>query len=169
MDLPVIQFVPEDNSKQVEIGIFYRGRLENETEGQLFHNLLQENSNVATPVALSPGQIKSLCSVLDLTGFNQYSYPPAMSGYAADFHLRSAQILLLNGRAVLKVDGEFRADQKPDSYYGTYYVDADNKGRKIYEIYLQSSDRDTYLRTLPVFNEITSSIEWQTIEKTTLF
>lgn len=168
MDLPVVLLVPDDG-KQVEIGIFYRGRLESEEDGTYFHSLLEQHSTATQAVALTPGQIKSLSKILDLAGFNQYSFPSQMSGYNADFNLRTAQILVINDRTVLKVDGEFKADTKTDAYYGSVFVDADNRGRKIYEIFLLAADKDTYLRTLPLFKELTESIEWQTMEKTTFF
>ncbi|MBX9572123.1 MAG: hypothetical protein K2X77_24735 [Candidatus Obscuribacterales bacterium] len=168
MDLPVVLLVPEDG-KQVEIGIFYRGRLESEEDGTYFHNLLEQNASTSHAVALTPGQIKALSKILDLAGFNQYSFPSHLSGYNADFHLRTAQILVINNRSVLKVDGEFKADLKADAFYGSIFVDADNRGRKIYEIFLLAADKETYLRTLPLFKEVTDSIEWQQLEKTTFF
>jgi hypothetical protein len=168
MDLPVVLLIPDDG-KQVEIGIFYRGRLESEEDGNYFHSLLEQNSSAEHPVALSPTQIKALSRILDLAGFNQYSFPSQLSGYNADFQLRTAQILVINNRTVLKVDGEFKADTKPDAFYGAVFVDADNRGRKIYEIFLLAQDKETYLRTLPLFKELTESIEWQTLEKTTFF
>ena len=168
MDIPVILLVPEDGSRAVEIGIFYRGRLESEPDGYIFHELLTQNSDSASSTALTPSQIKSLNRVLDLAGFNQYSYPMELSGYAADFFLRTAQVKVLNGRSLLKVDGEFRADMNPDSYYVSYFVDADNRGRKIYEIFMLGKDKESYLLTLPLFKDLMESIQWQTMDKQTL-
>lgn len=170
MDLPVVLLVPEQESAaRLEIGIFYRGRLESEEDGQYFHQLLEQHVKAIKPTALTPTQIKSLTRVLDLVGFNQYSYPTQMSGYMADFYLRTAQIHIINEKAVLRVDGEFKADNKTDVYYNSLFIDADNRGRKVYEIYLLSSDKDLYLRHLTVFKEMTESIEWQTLERSTIF
>jgi len=160
MDLPVVQLILPGKEEEMEIGILYRGKLENEFDGENFHALLQMNKETATPVALSPGEIRSLTRVLNLAGFNQYAFPRHITGYNPDFLLRSAQVFLLNGRPVLKVDGEFKADINTDTFFACLYAEADNAGRKIYEIYLRATDRETYLRTLPAFRSIAESIEW---------
>jgi len=160
LELPVIQLSLPGKEEDLEIGIFYRGKLESQDDGDNFHALLQQHSQSQAPVALSPGQIRSLTRILDLAGFNQYVFPRHLSGYNPDFQLRSAQVCILNGRPVLRVDGEFRADVAPDTYYLCLYVEGDKSGRKIYELYLRASDRALYFRALPAFNQLLESIEW---------
>lgn len=160
LELPVIQLSLPGKEEDLEIGIFYRGKLESEDDGDNFHALLQQHKEAQGPAALSPGQIRSLTRVLDLAGFNQYVFPRHLSGYNPDFQLRSAQVLVLKGRPVLRVDGEFRADVSPDTFYLCFYVEADKSGRKIYELYLRATDRTLYFRALPAFNQLVDSIEW---------
>jgi hypothetical protein len=159
-DLPVVQLVIPGMEEDLEIGIFYRGKLESQADGENFHALLEMNREIAAAVALSPGEIRSLTRVLNLAGFNQYSFPRHITGYNPDFQLRTAQVLLLNGRPVLKVDGEFKADISTDTYFACVFVEADEGGRMIYELYLRASNKDTYLRALPAFRLIAESIEW---------
>ncbi len=159
-ELPVVKlFIPELEDR-LEIGILYRGRLESESDGENFHALLELYKTTTEPVSLGPGQIRSLQRVLNLAGFNQYSFPRHVSGYSADFQLRTAQVLVLNGRPVLRVDGEFKADQAPDTFYECVFVDADNKGRKIYELYLRATDKLNYLRALLTFRKLSETIDW---------
>lgn len=160
MELPVVQLTLPGKENDLEIGIFYRGKLESESDGANFHALLEMNKHAQQPVSLSPGQIRSLSRVLDLTGFNQYIFPRHISGYNPDFQLRTAQVFVLRGRPVLRVDGEFKADIKTDTYYACLYIDADNSGRKIYEFYLKASDRDTFFRAFSIFKQIAETIEW---------
>lgn len=160
IDLPVLQLTLPGKEDELEIGIFYRGRLESEDDGENFHALLEQHRGLDTPMALGPVQIRSITRILNLAGFNQYSFPRHLSGYSPDFHLRTAQVMSLNGRPVLRVDGEFRADIAPDTYYGCLFVEADDTGRKIYEMYLRANSRDTFFWALSAFNQIASSVEW---------
>lgn len=159
-ELPVLQLVLPGKEEELEIGIFYRGKLETEEDGENFHALLEQYQYVDSPVSLSPGQIRSLSRILALAGFNQYSFPRHLTGYNPDFTLKTAQVFLLNGKPVLKVDGEFKADTEADMHFGCIYVEADTKGRKVYELYVQATNRDVYLRALPSFKMITDSIVW---------
>ncbi len=159
-ELPVVQLTIPGREDHFEIGIFYRGRLESEKDGENFHALLEQNKDLCEALFLSPGQIRSLSRTLNLAGFNQYSFPRHLSGYSADFQLRSAQVIILSGRPVLRVDGEFKADQLTDTYYESLFVDADNKGRKIYEFYVRASEKNAYSRALPIFRTMTETIEW---------
>lgn len=160
MELPVIQLSLPGKEDSLEIGIFYRGKLESEDDGANFHALLEQNKESKTAVTLTPGQIRSLTRTLDLAGFNQYVFPRHLSGYNPDFQLRSAQVYVLNGRPVLRVEGEFKADLDTDTYFACLYVEADSSGRKVFELYLRASDRDTFFKGLQVFKQINESIEW---------
>jgi hypothetical protein len=160
MELPLLQLNLPGKEELVEIGIFYRGRLESVEDGENFHLLLERNKEAEAPVALSPGQIKSLARIMDTTGFNQYAFPAHLTGYNADFQLRTAQVVLINGRPVLRVDGEFKAESTPDAFYGCLYVEADEAGRKVYELYLRASDKRNYMYALAAFNLIAESVEW---------
>ncbi|MBX9688677.1 MAG: hypothetical protein K2X27_18355 [Candidatus Obscuribacterales bacterium] len=160
LDLPVLLLTIPGLEDELEIGIFYRGKLESPADGENFHALLQRHKTAEAPVALSPGQIRSLSRVLNLAGFNQYTFPKQLTGYNADFQLRTAQVVVLNGRPVLMVDGEFRADESADAFFGCLFVEADDSGRKIYELYLKAADKELYLRSLNTFRQVTESIEW---------
>lgn len=160
MELPLIQLTLPGKEDLVEIGIFYRGRLESSEDGENFHLLLERHKAAEAPVALSPGQIKSLARIMDTTGFNQYAFPHHLTGYNADFQLRTAQVLNLKGKSVLRVDGEFKVDTTSDAYYGCVYVEADEAGRKVYELYLRACDKRNYMYALGAFNQIAESVEW---------
>ncbi|MBX9721156.1 MAG: hypothetical protein K2X81_07170 [Candidatus Obscuribacterales bacterium] len=159
-ELPVVKLVLPELEDKLEIGIFYRGRLESEADGENFRALLNQYKTVTEPASLGPGQIRSLQRILNLAGFNQYSFPRHMTGYSADFQLRTAQVLVINGRPVLRVDGEFKADQAADTFYECLYVEAGNKGRKIYELYLRAADRHNYMQALTVFRHMCTTIGW---------
>jgi hypothetical protein len=159
-DLPVVQLILPGKEDELEIGIFYRGKLETKEDGVNFHALLEMNKDAESPVALSPGEIRSLTRILNLAGFNQYSFPRHLTGYNPDFQLRTAQVFLLNGRPVLKVDGEFKADISTDTYFACVFVEADDTGRRVYELYLKAGEKESYSRALPVFRQIAESIEW---------
>lgn len=160
MELPLIQLTLPGKEDLVEIGIFYRGRLESAEDGENFHLLLERHKETQAPVALSPGQIKSLARIMDTTGFNQYAFPHHLTGYNSDFQLRTAQVVNLRGKAVLRVDGEFKIDTTPDAHYGCLYVEADETGRKVYELYLRACDKKNYMYALGAFNQIAESVEW---------
>ena len=163
-ELPVLQLTMPGREEDLEIGIFYRGKLESEADGENFRALLQQHKSIDTAVTLTPGQIRSLSRILDLTGFNQYTFPRHLTGYNPDFQLRSAQVFVLNARPVLKIDGEFRAESLPDTFFAGIYVDADNNGRKIYELYFKASERDFFLKGMGTFRKVAESIEWAATE-----
>lgn len=160
MELPIIQLTMPGKEQEMEIGIFYRGKLESEDDGENFHALLLQNKEAEHAVTLSPGQIRSLSRILDLAGFNQYTFPRHLTGYSPDFYLKTAQVLVINGKPVLKVDGEFRDEDKTDTYYGGLFVEADDTGRKVYELYLRVTAKEMHLRGIQHFRRMAESIEW---------
>ncbi len=160
MELPIIQLTMPGKEQEMEIGIFYRGKLESEDDGENFHALLLQHREAEQAVTLSPGQIRSLSRVLDLAGFNQYTYPRHLTGYSPDFFLKTAQVIVINGKAVLKVDGEFRDEDKTDTFYGGLFVEADESGRKIYELYLRVTAKEMHLKGIQFFRRMAESIEW---------
>lgn len=160
MELPIIQLTMPGKEQEMEIGIFYRGKLESEDDGENFHALLLQHREAEQAVTLSPGQIRSLSRVLDLAGFNQYTYPRHLTGYSPDFFLKTAQVIVINGKAVLKVDGEFRDEDKTDTFYGGLFVEADDSGRKIYELYLRVTAKEMHLKGIQFFRRMAESIEW---------
>lgn len=160
LDLPLTLLTIPGKEEDFEIGIFYRGKLESEEDGENFQALLSQQEHAGSALSLSPGQLRSLSRVLDLTGFNQYSHSLEKSGYAPEFMLRSAQVIVINKRCVLKIDGEFRADETPDAQLLCIYVAADKRGRKIFELYLKATDREAFLRLTPVFRQVCQTIEW---------
>ena len=160
MELPIIQLTMPGKEQEMEIGIFYRGKLESEDDGENFHALLLQHREAEQAVTLSPGQIRSLSRVLDLAGFNQYTYPRHLTGYSPDFFLKTAQVIVINGKPVLKVDGEFRDEDKTDTFYGGLFVEADDSGRKIYELYLRVTAKELHLKGIQFFRRMAESIEW---------
>lgn len=163
-ELPIVQLTMPGREDDLEIGIFYRGKLESEADGENFHALLDQHKSSQTATTLTPGQIRSLSRILDLTGFNQYTFPRHLTGYNPDFQLRSAQVLLLSGRPVLKIDGEFRAESLADTFYGGIYVDADGKGRKVYELYLRAVEKEFFQKGILTFRRMAESIEWAALD-----
>ena len=160
MELPIIQLTMPGRELDLEMGIFYRGKLESEDDGENFHALLLQHREIQTAVTLTPGQIRSLSRILDLAGFNQYTFPRHLTGYSPDFYLKSAQVIVINGRAVLKIDGEFQNEEKIDCYYNGLFVEADDTGRKVYEMYLKVVEKEFHLRGLQTFRRMAETIEW---------
>ncbi|MBY0548552.1 MAG: hypothetical protein K2W95_14880 [Candidatus Obscuribacterales bacterium] len=166
-ELPVISFQP-DNYPDTELGVFFRGRLESSEVGTKFAALLTDHRNSTRAITpLTPKQIVELTEVLDLAGFNQFAFPPAEYGCVPDFNLRSAEVKTLGGKPVIVVDGEFVAQGTADTWYSGIYIDADGSGRKIYELFLRSANRESFFTFLKHFNEAVSSIRWEETAKDT--
>lgn len=161
MQLPVFIFRPRNAESLVEMGIFFRGRMESEKDGLMFRDLLLRHQDIREKTALMPQEIKDLVHVLDLTGFNQYSFPQEKSGYPPDFHLRSAELVPLNGKIVLKVVGDFVTTGVVDAYYYGIYIDADGSGRKVYEVFLRAGDKQEFMRSLTAYKAALSTISWR--------
>lgn len=160
-ELPVIAFYPIDTS-DTEMSVFFRGRLESEDNGRNFAELLHHHvKSGSTRAALSPGQIKNLTEILDLAGFNQYSFSAEEHGFAPDFNLRSAELVTIDGKAIVSVTGEFCTNQQCDTWYTGCFVDADGSGRKVYEFFLRSTNRESFFKFLKNYNDAVASIEWQ--------
>lgn len=166
-ELPVISFQP-DHHPDTELGVFFRGRLESPEVGAKFATLLREHQTSTKEITpLTPKQIAEITEVLDLTGFNQFAFPPAEYGCIPDFNLRSAEVKTPSNKPVLAVDGEFVAQGTTDTWYRGIYIDADGSGRKIYELFLRSANRDSFYKFLKHFNEAVASICWEETAKDT--
>lgn len=160
LQLPLFIFRPPVSKKDLEIGVFFRGRMETETDGRVFSSLIKRNQHISEKQTLTANEIKDLSPILDITGFNQYSFGNERSGFSPDFHLRSAELIPLNGKIVLKVVGDFLTDQNVDTYFYGIYIDADGTGRKIYEVFLRASDKEEFMQSLSEFKTMLDSISW---------
>lgn len=161
-ELPVVSFRPPGDVA-AEIGIFFRGRMESESTGRKFTEYL--NSFVGPGKrALIKEEIRELSEILDLAGFNQFSFPPEECGFVPDFRLLTAELEVVNGRVVLVVSGEFleRMDLI-DTWYTTVFVDSDGSGRKIYELFYRASEQELYGQHLILFENALQSIEWEPV------
>lgn len=166
-ELPVISFQPE-NHPDTELGVFFRGRLESVDAGAKFAALLREHQNAAREITpLTPKQIAEITEILDLTGFNQYAFPPAEHGFVPDFNLRSAEVKTIGGKPLLVIDGEFLSQSTTSNWYSGIYIDADGSGRKVYELFLRSDSRESFFKFLKHFHDSVASIEWAETAKDT--
>lgn len=165
---PVLLFRPPDSEHDVEIGVFFRSRLESEADGKIFADLISAHADIISKEALQPAQIKDLVNILDLTGFNQYSFPQEISGYQPDFYLRSAELMPLNGKVVLRVVGDFMTAGDIDTYFCGIYIDADGSGRKIYEIFLRSNNKPAFVKALIAYKISLASISWNQTDRSAL-
>lgn len=160
MQLPLFIFRPPSSKKNLEIGVFFRGRMESDSDAHKFSSLLKRHQNIKDKQTLTHNEIKELASIFDIAGFNQYSFSSDKSGFPPDFRLRSAEIIPVNNRIVLRVVGDFLTEQTVDTYFCGIYIDADGTGKKVYEVFLKAGDKEEFLHSLPEFKAMLDSISW---------
>ncbi len=90
-----------------EIALFFRGRLESEDTGRILVQLLSEHPGTDQRISLKTETIRELSEILDLAGFNQFSFPPETTSFVPDFCLQKAEVFPINHRPVLSVSGVF--------------------------------------------------------------
>jgi hypothetical protein len=146
------------------LSLFDRGLSVREQPATYYKQLLADNASISAPRVLLPQQIRNLAEVMGISNAgdnqftNNYSYPNPKS---PAFHLSSAQLIPLNGRVALEVQGNY-VDQsgKAGTQYRGIFVSAGSDGSKIKEFFLQSNNVATFAKHEKDYREVLKTIKW---------
>jgi hypothetical protein len=141
------------------LGVFDRGATVGEAAADAFSKLLKQHKN-----ALAAEDIKALTQVLGTSGVgnNQHvNSTPHPSYRAPVFLLDNAQVVTVNGRTVLEVQGKF-VDEKANllNFFLGIFIASEITPRKIQEIFLQAANEKEFLACQDVYTDCLQSIEW---------
>lgn len=130
---------------------------------QDFKKLLEENT--ATTKMLTPGQVRSLSEVLGERhmGDNQYTNPAKYPAADAPlFKLTNAQVMKVNGRNVLEVEGSFMDQNgQPTELYRGVFSPSGKDGNKVNEFFLAAPSREELVQQDSAYRKAIKSIEWR--------
>ena len=158
----ITTFTAPDGSATVSL--FDRGMNLRSQSAKSFADLLAANTALQGPKVLMPQEIRALADVMGVSnvGDNQYvnsrSYPDPQ---APSFHLSSAQLLPVNGKVVLEVEGNFVDERgKPQKQYRGIFADAGADGSHVRELFLQADDLVGFGKNKKIYSDAVKSIQW---------
>jgi hypothetical protein len=152
---------PTDDAK---LSLYDRGINVREQSAAYFNQLLADNKSISAPKVLLPQQIRNLTDVMGVSnaGDNQftngYAYPNPKS---PAFHLSSAQLIPLNGRVALEVQGNYVTQSgKPGMQYQGIFVPSGANGASIKEFFLQTQTAESFAKHQKEYRTALKSIKW---------
>jgi hypothetical protein len=152
---------------KTSLNVYDRGAVMDDASTKSFATLLADNSNLARPKVLTPSQIRDLANVFGRgkLGDNQYTnstqYPDPR---APMFHISSAQLVTVNGKTVLEVDGHFMDQNggKSAHYKGLLVPEQTPNGTKMWEVYLETrGEKDITPADHANYRKAVESVHWR--------
>jgi hypothetical protein len=164
----LIQLVPLRQSEQLDwnttISVFYRGFPVSDAGAAQFKQLLAQLNPGGSPKLLFGDTLKDMAEIMGdtTTGDNQYTNPAQPgSDNVPMFFVQSAQLIDLNGRIVLAVEGYFTTENgEPLRYFAGVFIDTDGTGAVIHEVFLQAKVKDEMMMQKSVYRNAVKSIKW---------
>ena len=155
-------FTSPDGTAQMFL--FDRGIPVKKESATALKKLLSDNANLTRARELAPREIRKLSDVLGVTtiGDNQFVNPLKQPGpKAAVFHIFTAQLIPVNGKPVLEVQGNFFDDTgKKNKEYRGIFVSSGVDGATIKEFFVQAKNIVNLARHSREYRRALQSIKW---------
>jgi hypothetical protein len=153
-------FSPDGDVNKLQISLFESSKEINDSGMALYYALLGKCTTNGARVLL-PQEIRSLSTVMGITtqGDNQLTNPAKYPDPRAPiFNLLSAQLININGRPVLEVQGNFisRNNQAGNYFRGVFIP----TGSHITKLFVQSPDKLEFAKGEAVYRKTLQSIQW---------
>jgi hypothetical protein len=156
-------FSPTGDPNKLQISLFDSVRDINDSSMATYRALLQKSAGASR--VLLPQDIRNLDCVMGLStqGDNQLTNPAKYPDPRAPvFNLSSAQLINVNGRALLEVQGNFvDRNNKPTNYFRGVYIPSDGHGSHITKLFVQSPDKVDFAKGEAVYRKALQSLEWR--------
>lgn len=151
---------------KTSLNVYDRGVTTDDASAKAFSKLLTDNPNLSRPKVLMPNQIRALEDVLGRgkLGDNQYTNTtPYPDSQAPLFKLSSAQLVTVQGKTVLEVEGNYMDEkgQRTSHYKGLLVPEQTPNGVKIWELYMEAKEKDITPADHSNYRRAVNSIHWK--------
>lgn len=153
-----------DEAESVSITAAYRGFPVLELRANPYREILGKGEHIVFSKAenIESGSIPSISRVLGNAGDNQLNNPDK-GKFGPAFEIEEAKVAMVNGKAVLKVDGYFHDENmNPTSHFLGIFIDGSPESSKsdVEEFYFQSTTKEAFDKYLDSFKDSLKSIVW---------
>jgi hypothetical protein len=152
---------PTDDAK---LSLYDRGFNVRGQSATYFNQLLADNRSISGPKVLMPQQIRNLSEIMGVSNAgdnqftNSYSFPNPKS---PAFHLSSAQLIPLNGRVALEVQGNYvNQSGKAGMQYRGIFAPSGADGSSIKEFFLQAQTSESFAKNQQEYRAALKTIKW---------
>jgi hypothetical protein len=158
----LVEFSPPGKSDGL-IGVMFGPQRGDAKSNAALHQLMADNAKIAAPLSLTPEQIRAVSPTLGNIGDNQYANDAKIpDSRAPAFNLSNAQVIAVNRKAVIRIEGSFRDNSgKPVNWFaGLVAVSKEDDGN-VLQAYAEAPDEGEFKSRQVDFNAAVRSIVWR--------